>query len=204
MHKLYVCLLQFFLRKQGKNVVKKGCRIFVQKKEDLREEDYVEVLDHLRGLISEDAQVIEIYLNSKGGHAHKTFFELCTELKRERLARTIRTFAMGDTTESAAAMIFILGSDGERYLKSSRSKIRLHGPMFYYFPIGILYDEKSHLLQFPKDESTTWIAEIEFYLLVLKEYTDIPKNIRLMSIKGDDLEYSGEKAFKLKVADGYL
>lgn len=203
-HRLYVCFLRFFLKKQGESVARKGNKIFIQKEEDLIDEDYVKISDILQELVSEDVSVVEIYLDSKGGHAHSTFFQLCDELKRERLKRTIRTFTMGNTIESAAAMIFILGSAGERYLRNRRSKIRLHGPLFYFFPIGVLYDEKSHILQFPQEESAGWIAEIEFYLSTLEQHTKIPEQDRLKSIRGVDLEYSGREALGLKVADGYL
>jgi len=203
-HKIAVSFLQFFFDLIGKTVVKKDYRIFIQKRDDLVSEDYIKIYNFLVFLVQKDEPVIEIYLNSEGGTANPDFFKLCDLVKKERRQRVIRTISSGGTSASAAAILFVMGSDHNRFLRKKTSKILLHGPQFYHFSIGYLYDSDREVLEFSQEEQALWVGQIKFYLSVLREYTQIPEDRCIASLKGEDLIFSGEYALKLKVADGYL
>lgn len=184
--------------------MRRGHRIYVQKNKDLQYDDYSKLLIQLQYLVQKDESIIEVYLNSKGGHAHSDFFSVCSFIEEQRSKRIMRMVATGDETSSAAAMFFVIGTCGERFFLKKTSKILFHGPNFYFFPIGRLYQDGNKLLQFSEEESVVLIREIEFYLRVLNEYTSIPRPECLKSLEGKDLVYSGQSALNLKVADGYL
>jgi len=201
---LAVLLRQFFFSLIGKTVVRIRHRVFIQKQGDLVSDDYIKIYNHLMELVREDKPVIEIYLDSEGGVTSPDFFKICDLIELERERRVVRTFSSGNMSASAAAILFVIGSDANRFLLQKSSKILLHGPQFYHFPIGYLYDPNLEVLQFSQEEQVLWIGQIKFYLSILRRYTNIPEEKCLASIKGEDLVLSGEEAIKLKVADGYL